>query len=520
MPAIALGADCEILKCVCCGECQSHFSHEEEPSTRFILHDQTIREKGSKKLLSDHQIQTTENKIQGQEQPKPSYVKDFNRVARAAEARAKLEGSPPTIISIAGQMALRASVMKIATLRREITGLRKTVNHYLDTEQWPELTEDIPWVRKASLEEISWLSSTLDKSASEWVDLGKKFAPQRVKALINANFPGAESDALQALSGVFQERSRSASRDTSKTHTISEKDLRDLDFTLGDYPHKEALATLNKNRVNAGALLRIFMRTISLTGMRPTEVFDCTIMVGDPDRQYTPFEIGQIQNKPYTSIENGLLKSIDLIQPSLYGGLAKMVQSISETTRVPPILVIKNAKRTNSNSDLTQPYRVQIISGMEEEDLQVLCLAAHLHHFKIESTRRSNLISVMTRNLNRIAKEVLSQEKSKINLYSFRHAFATRARLSLPVWQVAALLGHTAKTSTYIYGKKQTRRRKSGSSSGGWLPGVDAEVAEKIHDVWALKDAPATDTNQVSEPENSDQDNSIENEISFSISDF
>lgn len=474
-------------------------------------------------MLLDIPNQNLDPRNHGLEQPKLGYVQDFNRIAKAVEDRMKILGHRPCLSEIPEQIALRSSLMKIATLRREISGLRAVIRYAMATETWPALVDDANWIQSASLEDIAMLQNRLEKAASEWIAIGVKLAPQRVASLLQGNFPGSESDALQALSGVFQERSRSASRDAAKQYSLTLKDLRELDFMLGDHPHKEALTTLSQDRVNSRAMLRIFMRTISLTGMRPTEVFDCVVMVGDPDRQYSKAEIISIRKKPYTSIQQGLLKPIDLIHPSQYGGLAPMVMSITQTTGVPPILVIKNAKQTNANSKIAQPSRVQIIENMEEEDLQVLCLAAHLHHFRVKTKRRSNLTSAMTRSLRRIAADALGKDKANINLYSFRHGFATRARLVMPVWEVAALMGHTAKASTYVYGKKYVRKRKSDSSSGGWMPSVDPENAERIHELWASKETQASQ--DLGSDANLSQDEpgaeaAPEKEVSFSISDL
>jgi len=96
----------------------------------------------------------------------------------------------------------------------------------------------------------------------------------------------------------------------------------------------------------------------------------------------------------------------------------------------------------------------------------------------------------------------LPNRKDALNLYSFRHDFATRARRMLQVWEVAALMGHTARASTYAYGKRNTRKSSSSSggkvrasSDGGWMPTHDAEFAEAIREKWGASSDGATQVN-------------------------
>ena len=71
-----------------------------------------------------------------------------------------------------------------------------------------------------------------------------------------------------------------------------------------------------------------------------------------------------------------------------------------------------------------------------------------------------------------------------MNLYALRHDFATRARRIMPMHQVAALMGHTARGSTKGYGKARTRQSRSGSGGAGWVPKCDPEVALRLHEAF------------------------------------
>ena len=280
---------------------------------------------------------------------------------------------------------------------------------------------------------------------------------------------------------------------------ITDRDFMELELQLSEHPHQNALKTLGLKRTDSKALLRIFMRAIRLTGMRPVEVFDCRILLGDPALEYSDAEISGIYDAPYKASLTGRLIPLDALDQRPFGSMAALVKNTVDRTGVPPVLMIRAAKTTNANPDLQRPFRMQILQGMEHDDLEVLCLAAHLHHFRLDSRRRSNLITTMTRNLTAAAATALPRRPDRINLYSFRHDFATRARRALQLWEVAALMGHTARASTYVYGKRGTRRKRGSSGSGGWLPRQDQDFAEAIRDKWGMGPedaAPVTDPRQ------------------------
>lgn len=426
------------------------------------------------------------------------YVNDFNRLAKSLETRCQMTGEIPVIGEIETQIALRAAIMKIASLRRELTSIRSVISWFLNEESWPEGVEERDWITGADMEEIGQLHSGLVRTGREFVELGEQLSASQVALVMQMNFPGSEEDAARAISGMQPERSRRKPRDKKYMAPITDRDFMELELYLSDHPHQNALKTLSMKRTDSKALLRIFMRAIRLTGMRPVEVFNCRIFVGDTNREYTASEISKVYDAPYRAALTGTLMPIDAMDPRPWGSMAAMVRHACETTSVPPVLLIEAAKTTNANPDLLRPFRAQVLRTIEDDDLEVLCLAAHLHHFKIDKKRRSNLITTMTRNLTAAAEKTLPRRVDNLNLYSFRHDFATRARLRLQVWEVAALMGHTAKASTYTYGKRHTRKKSGSGSGGGWMPLQDAEFAEAIREKWGAspEEAPKIDAKQ------------------------
>lgn len=414
------------------------------------------------------------------------YVNDFNRLAKNTIARCEITGEAPAIGEIEAQVALRASIMKIASLRREITSIRAVSAWFLEQETWPDNIDLHPWLKAATPEDAAQLHTGMMRTANEFVELSASVSKMMVERVMEMNFPGSEEDAMRALSGMGAERGHKE-RDKVKMAPITDRDFMELELHLSNHPHQNALRTLTRKRTDGKALLRIFMRTIRLTGMRPVEVFRCRLLVGRQGYEYSPEEVKMIRYAPMNAAVNEVLAPIDSYDPTPWGGMAEMVKGLEEITGVPPVLLIEAAKTTNANPELMRPFRAQVLSDIDMDDLEVICLAAHLHHFKMDRKKQSNLITTMTRNLTLAADEVLPRRRDKMNLYSFRHDFATRARLTLDLWEVAALLGHTAKASTYTYGKRRTRKRKGGSGSSGWMPAHDQEFAEIIRDKWGVQ---------------------------------
>jgi hypothetical protein len=452
------------------------------PNLMIVMTGRLIRETRSENNMND----TPEEDIK---YISDVYVNDFNRIAKSVESRCALTGERPIIAAIETQIALRAATQKITSLRRELTSIRSVVAFFLEEETWPEGIEERDWVMAADMEGVGQLHSGLVRTANEFAELGQTVSAEMTALTMDMNFPGSEEDAARALSGMSPERAQRKTRDKKSMAPITDRDFMELELYLSDHPHQNALKTLSTKRADSRALLRIFMRSIRITGMRPVEVFRCRILVGDQRREYTDADISAIYDAPYRAALKGTLIPIDAIDPRRFGSMAAMVEHTVEATGVPPILMIEAAKTTNANPELLRPYRAQILTGIEDEDLEVLCLAAHLHHFDMDKKRCSNLITTMTRNLTAAAKAALPRRTDPMNLYSFRHDFATRARRSLQIWEVAALMGHTAKASTYVYGKRNTRKK---SGSGGWLPLHDEEFAEDIRRKWGMS---ATDEN-------------------------
>lgn len=428
--------------------------------------------------MTDHQ--TPQKDIQ------KVYVDDFNRIIKCVEARCLMTGDTASTGEIETQIALRSAIMKISSSRRELTSIRAVITWFLEEESWPTDVDDLDWLNQSDMEDVGQLHSGLLRTSREFSKIGQDISVEQVARVMEMNFPGSEEDAARALSGIEPTARRRKSRNKKSMDIITERDFMELELHFSDHPHQNALKTLSLNKTDNKALLRIFMRTIRLTGIRPVEIFKCRLFVGNVSHEYSTKDILNIHDAPSKAVMDGRLTAIDDIDSRPWGSMAAMVRDACFTTSVPPIFLIESAKTTNANPDLLRPFRAQILKDIEDDDLEILCLAAHIHYFKIDKKRRSNLITSMTRNLSIAADKVLPKRNDTMNLYSFRHDFATRARLSLQIWEVAALMGHTAKSSTYLYGKRNTRKKSGSGSNTGWMPTQDTEFSEAIREKWSI----------------------------------
>jgi len=410
----------------------------------------------------------------------PAYVGDFNRILKGMTNRLKIQGLRPTSSEIGNQIAIRTVLLNVSSARREVTAIRAVCRRFVEEGVWPEgVIEQTP-ITQVSREEIARLLEFVTLPVSELIEMGTWLITDITTRLAQTGYPGSQEDLAQSLSGVFPNRSREASPDRRRHVPVTESDLSRIDFPMMDQPHEDGVTSLSTQRTNVLALTRIFLRVVWLTGMRPTEVFDCVLMSGDPKREYTHAQIGLIRTNPERAAMSGLLIPQEALDGADLIGHVRAVIDARTGTRIDPVLMIRNAKTRNGNPALVRTFRTQVLSGVPDEDLRLISLAARLHRVPLSEARKRDLISMITKHVRTTAERELPDREDAINLYALRHDFATRARRVMPIYQVAALMGHTSRGSTQGYGKTRTRQSRSGSGSGGWVPGCDETVARQL----------------------------------------
>jgi hypothetical protein len=429
----------------------------------------------------------------------PAYIGDFNRILKGMSSRLGFTGGVPSLNEVSNQIAIRAFTLNVNSARREVTSARTVCRAFISDGFWPEGVTDLPPLNTMNQEEVGQILDFACLPVSELIRIGQELVEDISDAMMKKGYSGSGEDLAQSISGVFPNRARGKSPSRTTHVPITEGDLSQIDFHMMDQPHEEAIRTFAAPRRNVIALTRVFLKAIWLTGMRPIEVFSCRLMAGDPSRDYTYAQLGMIRKNPEQAAMSGLLVPQEALPGADEIGHSRAILDSVKSTGVDPVLLVKNAKTRNANAGLVRPYRVQVLSGIGDEDLHLISLAALLHQTPIEKDRARDLINMITRRIRAIAKEELPTRENPINLYALRHDFATRARRQMPLHQVAALMGHTAYGSTRGYGKAQTRRSGSGGGAG-WAPKCDETVAQRLQSAFgAGPETPATD--QITAPE-------------------
>lgn len=425
----------------------------------------------------------------------PAYIGDFNRILKGMAGRLSFTGGTPSLNEVSNQIAIRAFTLNVNSARREVTSARTVCRAFISDGVWPEGVTDLPPLSAMNQEEVGQILDFASLPVSELIRIGQELVEEISDTMMRTGYSGGSEDLAQNLSGVFPNRSRGKSPSRATHVPITEGDLSQIDFHMMDQPHEEAVRTFSAPRRNVIALTRVFLKSIWLTGMRPVEVFTCRLMAGDPGRDYTYAQLGLIRKNPEQAVMTGLLIPQEALPGADEIGHSRAILESVKSTGVDPVLLVRNAKTRNANAGLVRPYRVQVLSGIGDEDLHLISLAALLHRTPIEKDRARDLINMITRRIRAIAKEEFPARENPINLYALRHDFATRARRQMPLHQVAALMGHTAYGSTRGYGKTQTRRSRSGSGGGaGWTPKCDETVAQRLQAAFgAGPETPATD---------------------------
>ena len=414
----------------------------------------------------------------------PAYLGDFNRIVKAMTGRLSLSGGRSGSGELSNQVAIRSVALNIASARREVTAIRTVCRSRLDEGIWPEGVIAPETVVRMGEEQVGRVLDFVGLPVSELIGMGRDLIEEISEGLFRSGYAGSREDLAQALSGVFPNRARGVNPSRSDQVPITEGDLARIDFPMMDQPHEEAVRTFGGPRRNVIALTRLFLRVTWLTGMRPVEVFSCRLMCGDPGRDYTFAQLGLIRRNPEQAALTGLLIPQEGLPGAEELGHSRAVQDSVRATGVDPILLIRNAKTRNANVRLVRPFRVQVLSGVGAEELHQISLAALLHRTPLEKDRVRDLINMITRRIRAISAEALPDRDGAVNLYALRHDFATRARRVMPMHQVAALMGHTARGSTKGYGKARTRQSRSGSAGGGWVPKCDETIALRLHEAF------------------------------------
>lgn len=412
------------------------------------------------------------------------YRRNYNRLAQAAAQRAELTGREPALLDLVDQLAIRSLTHARSTVAVELTSLRRIFRDALYEDDQlivPGEVDRHDWVSHASETEFGNLKSILARPAPEIMSRAREILDRELAILKLESLHMGDDEAADLLAGGARQE-RGSQKD--QRH-ISPRDVDRFELELADHDRVEAwrAALRGDPAIDAGGLLRIFMRTIFLTGMRPVEVWTSRLMVPNTEIPFTDDDRNKIASNPQHAIQEGLVVPVDQVMVSL--GETQAGAAASHAARhsgAPCLLVIHSAKQTNVKADI-RPVRIQVLHGASQETLATIGMATLLRRAKLSEKRRTNLLRSMNRKLKAAMARHSQYGDMTLNLYAFRHSFATRVRSAHGDAAAAALTGHSARGSLYHYGERMASRRRGGR--GDWLPEADPARMAELLQYWS-----------------------------------
>ena len=428
--------------------------------------------------------------------PSTQYRTDVERLIRATEHRCELVGRQPSFNELYRQVLIRAHEKAAATSRKEIVALRTILTELIadrDSDDHPNTQEldhyDLPlWVAAASPDEARQLLDRLRQPRKKLLPLGLDVLAEDVQAARSLGLDGTDEDVAAHLAGASKTH-RVRRQPKAYWQAIPQADLLAIDHSLSNAEPIRAFRSLLTNRVHYRALLRIFARTIWLTGMRPIELWCCRQLVPKPDPTLSETERARLRNDLAAAASSPHYTAVEQSDIDAWGGLGEAAAGLSRLSRLPPILAIPSAKQANANPTLRNPYRFQNVESLSADDLTSLCLAGQLASFNLPEARKAEINRRLNRVFVQITDELFPDRPIPLTLYSLRHDFVDRARRALPIEAAAALTGHTSRDTLYGYGAPYVRKgraRQDLSHTAPILPQPDPARVVAIRQAWGL----------------------------------
>lgn len=422
------------------------------------------------------------------------YVKNFNRLADALEKRAAFLNRHPRLEQIVDQLSIRAKVLAIKTIRVEATSLRSI----LDNAQVHGTVIDFgdgvrprEWFSAFNPADLPGLRANAHRLLTQIIDDGDEVIARDMASLGGAEDVMSREEIVDILAGRSQVQ---AARPSQKDQRyLGRRDLDRMEMDLADRDRLLAVYSVDRPDVETDirGLLRLFMSTIWLTGMRPTELWACRLYVPNADIVFTDELREMIRTRPAEAIENNLLM---LVETSAELNNEPLVDReawhATIRTGAPCVMMILSAKQANAN-EMTSPIRLQVLEGISSEDLAPLAIASQLRFTRTNAKRHDSLHGSMNRTLEKLAAGHPNLRGMLVNLYSFRHSFVTRVKLSCDPPEAAALIGHTSRKSMSAYGERNVSKGSGARRLDGWIPAPDPARAAALDGYWRSLRTPA-----------------------------
>lgn len=424
------------------------------------------------------------------------YPNIMNRLSDCTERRAQLLRRKPVLTDLVHQLSIRSCALSVKTINVEIAALRKIlgqIERLDDRLDWPEGVIVRPWMSAPDSADYDHLNALAFRSYREIMEDGEALLAADIETATRAGHNHGQEELTELLTG---KRSDNRSRSDQKAQRLlNERDLTALEMELSVHDPIESLNSLKGHKASLEGTLRLFVNVMWFTGMRPAEVWNCVLMVPRIDLAWTPEMVRLVTTDPARAIYEDMMMQVEHASTHTGDTLGVAARNAMNRSNAPSILMIRSAKTTNQNEELRSEYRFQMLQRIPSRQLNLIALATQCRKLRLDEKRKDSIRASMNKILKSIGRHEQRLEDLNLNLYAFRHSFATRAKLAYPPHEAAALTGHTSRNTLYVYGERNLR---SATGKGGkphfnqdWLPTPDPVFAEMIRRNWHGEARPA-----------------------------
>lgn len=411
-----------------------------------------------------------------------AYLRVALRYLDAVEDRAACLDTDPALDHLGIVVPIRLASVAIATARSELSILRRV---FLGLKSdWP-MEIQRPWFPEVMTSaHIDLLAETLRPSARDIQDGFPGISTLDPAGL--ARFP----DTPSYISSLFRKRADGdirIHRKSSETLTASDLDRLDAELSRAD-PSRAFQSGRRLEGEPLSAVLRILMQGLWRTGMRPVEIASCRLWAPvsfDPDPKLRQ----SIETDPLATLDGIRMRDVLSVWPDADYTTGATLARLAHSTGAPILMSYDPAKTTNRNDRVPSRLRVLILDAASPDDLAWLTLLARLARSDLLAARAEGTLRTATRALARLVVHADLRDRDgrskHVNLYSFRHAFATRLKRSFDTAESAALTGHTSRKTLYRYGEFVGRAKRSRGTGPNWLPRPDPAMVAALRAAWA-----------------------------------
>lgn len=411
---------------------------------------------------------------------KDSAVPPLRRLISSCEGRSAITGEVLNIGILSSQVAFRAMFLAKSTSNAEMSALRAFLHGFTvgsDDPNREEIIKSFEWIGKARVKGLSEASAEASMPPSSYAQVTKDLVSAFRKGVRGRSLDGlSDEELMRHVSGVRRENPIKVRNRENKS--LLWRDYLNIMMDLAEYDPAEAMTAFVEKGTFSPGVARVMIATLFLTGIRPVEIFGINVYSPRTDIRYNDHKRELTRKSPISAIGDGILRPIAV--EARHSGLSRgqTLVRAAKMTAAAPNMSILSAKQQNANKDLRFPMRFLVLEDISPSDANLICWAAEFRNADSSESARRRLSTQATAILRAICASN-PEMRQDVNLYTFRHSFASRARAALEENECAALTGHTAARTFRGYGERAPKVK-----GRGWLPTPDPERANMIEQIW------------------------------------